>query len=50
MKKTEIIDKINEYIPVKGKQVVEKSIDANRLTYVELRDRLTGREHLGACL
>lgn len=42
MKKTEIIEKINEYIPIKEKQVVEKNIDASGLTFVNLRDRLIG--------
>lgn len=42
MKKTEIIEKINNYIPIKEKQVYEKSIDINGLTFINLRDRLIG--------
>ena len=42
MKKAEIVAKINEFIPVKEKQIVEKSIDVNGLSFVNLRNRLIG--------
>jgi hypothetical protein len=42
MKRTEIISKINEFIPVKEKQIVEKAINADNITFTNVRDRLIG--------
>lgn len=42
MKKVDVISKMNDYIFVKEKQVVEKEIKITNITFTNVRDRLIG--------
>ena len=42
MVRREIASKINEFIPVKEKQIVENVINAENITFTNVRDRLIG--------
>lgn len=42
MKRVDIISKMNEYILVKEKQVVEKEIKITNITFTNVRDKLIG--------
>ncbi|WP_027621463.1 hypothetical protein [Acetivibrio clariflavus] len=42
MNRAEIVSKINEFIPVKEAQIVEKVINVDNITFTNVRDRLIG--------